>query len=114
MIYTMLRPHKLNSLFIVTTFSIFHAGERSLFIIHCPFFFNHCEPRPSLKGRGLPLTGAGNAKVKGHACSLYSVEDSASKASFLLVSVSLEGKQTLWTCCAYINFEGFVQCSCDQ
>ena len=90
-----IRPHKLNSLFIVTTFSIFHAGEQSLFIIHCPFSY---EPRPSLKGRGLPLTG--NAKVKGHACSLYSVEDSESKASFLLVSVSLEGKQTLWTCCA--------------
>ena len=66
-----IRPHKLNLLFIVTTFSIFHAGERSLFIIHCHFLY-HCEPRPSLKGRGLPLTG--NAKVKGHACSLHSVE----------------------------------------
>ena len=44
------------------------------------------------------------------------VEDSESKASFLLVSVSLEGKQTLWTCCAYMSniIEGFVQCSCDQ
>ena len=79
-----IRPHKLNSLFIITTFSIFHAGERSLFIVH---FLYHCEPRPSLKGRGLPLTG--NAKVKGHAYSLHSVEDSESKASFLLVSVSL-------------------------
>jgi hypothetical protein len=29
------RPHKLNSLFSVSTFSIFHAGGRSLFIIHC-------------------------------------------------------------------------------
>ena len=80
---TGIRPHKLNSLFIVTTFSIFHAGERSLFV---HFFLNHCVPRPSLKGRGLPLTGAGNAKVKGHACLLHSVEDSESKASFLLVS----------------------------
>ena len=92
-----IRPYKLNSLFIVTTFSNFHAGERSLFIIHCPF---------SLSLRATPLTQGvwftinGNAKVKGHACSLYSVEDSESKASFLLVSVSLEGKQTLWTCCA--------------
>ena len=104
---TIFRPHKLNSLFIVTTFSIFHAGERSLFIIH---FLYHFEPRPSLKGRGFPLMG--NAKVKGHACSLHSVEDSEFKASFLLVSVSLEGKQMLWTCCA--TFEGFVQCSRDQ
>ena len=30
-----IRPHKLNSLFSVTTFSIFHAGGRSLFIINC-------------------------------------------------------------------------------
>ena len=40
------------------------SGHYSLFIVH---FLYHCEPRPSLKGRGLPLTG--NAKVKGHACS---------------------------------------------
>ena len=31
------------------------------------------------------------------------VEDSESKASFLLVSVSLEGKQTLWMCCVYVE-----------
>ena len=102
----LIRPHKLNSspLF---PFSMRASGHYSLFSVH---FLYHCEPRPSLKGRGLPLTG--NAKVKGHACSLHSVEDSESKASFLLVSVSLEGKQTLWTCCAYNYVEHLkVLCS---
>ena len=88
----------INSLFIVITFSIFHAGERSLFIIHYPFSFS-LRATPLTQGAWLPLTGS--AKVKGHACLLHSVEDSESKASFLLVIVSLEGKQMLWTCCAY-------------
>ena len=42
---TCIRPHKLNSLFSVTTFYIFHAGGRSLFIIHCSFSSNlHATP----------------------------------------------------------------------
>ena len=30
-----LKPHKLNSLFIVSNFPILHEGGRSYFIIHC-------------------------------------------------------------------------------
>ena len=44
-------------------FSMRASGHYSLFIVH---FLYHCEPRPPLKGRGLPLTGS--AKVEGHAC----------------------------------------------
>jgi hypothetical protein len=40
-----IRSHKLDSLFIISTFSIFHAGGRSLFIIHCSFSPNlHATP----------------------------------------------------------------------
>ena len=44
--YTLnIRPHKLNSLFSVSTFSIFNAGGRSLFIIHYSFSSNlHATP----------------------------------------------------------------------
>ena len=36
---SMLRPHKVDSQFIVSTFPIFQAEGRSLFIIHWPFSF---------------------------------------------------------------------------
>jgi hypothetical protein len=44
-----IRPHKLDSLFSVSTFSIFHAGSQSLFIIHYSISSN-MHATPLIKG----------------------------------------------------------------
>ena len=44
------RPHKVDSRFIVGTFPIFQAGGRSLFIIHWPFLYIRVSHNPSIMG----------------------------------------------------------------
>ena len=56
--YDHLRPGKLNSQFIVTTFSVLHAGVRSLFRFHIRYSVN----KPQITGNKKPQI-AGNHKT---------------------------------------------------